>query len=334
MSIRSGEDAGTRTAVGVALRQATRFDRAAVSLPAGLVAAIPVVAVLAGGTLAGDDVAAVTMGAGAMLVGIAWRVGGGVPPLATMVIDAVVMSLSTFAGAASGNVVWLHLVLLAVWASAAGLIVALGRRSAVVGTQAIIAIVVFGRFAQPIPAASGLAGLVLAGGVAQVLFCALFGAPPALRIQRSAIAEGYRRLGALAVDPDSRAVAAAAALDEANRKLTAPTLLGDAAMMTLSALVQEGRRMRLEFAALSLLLAQHARENAAADAALHRVTDRLRERSAEALRCIAAVVEGDATADRLESRGRGTRGGRPRAAGKNRGASEPRLEERVGPARR
>lgn len=294
--------AGTPAAVGVALRKAARFDRSAVSLRAGLVAAIPVAGVLAAGTLAGETVAAVTMGAGAMLVGIAWRASGGMPPLATMATDAAVMGLSTFAGAASGRVAWLHLALLAAWAAAAGLIVSVGRRSAVVGTQAIIAFVVFGRFSQPIPAAAGLAGLVLAGGAVQVLFCAVFGIPPALRVQRSAAAEAYRRLAELARDPDARAGTAAAALDEADRKLSSPTLLGDAAMMTLSALVQEGRRMRLEFAALSLLLAQFGRDHGAAGMALRDATDRVRERAAEALRCIAAVVgDGDVSVDRLRS---------------------------------
>ena len=122
------------SAVALALRRAARFDRSAVSWRSGLVAAIPVVGVLAAGTLAGDTVAAVTMGAGAMLVGIAWRTGGGMPPLATMVADTAAMGLSTFAGSASGRVAWIHLLLLAVWACAAGLIVAVGRRGAVVGT--------------------------------------------------------------------------------------------------------------------------------------------------------------------------------------------------------
>ena len=287
--------------MGVAVRKAARFDRSAVSLRAGLVAAVPVAGLLAAGTLAGDTVAAVTMGAGAMLVGIAWRAGGGMPPLATMATDAAVMGLSTFAGAASGSIAWLHLVLLAAWGAAAGLIVAVGRRSAVVGTQAIIAIVVFGRFSQPIAAAAGLGALVFAGGAVEVLFCAMFGAPPALRVQRSTVAEAYRRLSALALDPQARAVAGAVALDEAERKLASPTLLGDAAMMTLSALVQEGRRMRLEFTALALLLAQHARERADADAALRSAVDRVRAGAAESLRAVAAVVEGDGPVQQLQA---------------------------------
>jgi uncharacterized membrane protein YccC len=296
-----GQDHDEPSAVALAVRQAARFDRSAISLRAGMVAAIPVVGVLAAGTLAGDTVAAVTAGAGAMLVGIAWRSTGGMPPVATMAVDAAFMGLSTFAGSASGRVVWLHLALLVLWSLAGGLIVAIGRRTAAVGTQAIIAFIVFGRFSQPIAGAAELAGLVLAGGAVQVLFSALFGAPPALRVQRTAVAEAYRRLALVASDPDIPTGVAAAAFDEAEQKLALPTLRGDAATMPLSALVEEGRRMRLEFSALSLLLAQYAREHTGADTALHRATARVRLRAADALRCIAAVVEGQGPADRLPS---------------------------------
>ena len=144
---------------------------------------------LAAGTLAGDRVAAVTMGAGALLVGVAWRGGGGRPPLATMVTTTGLMGLSTFAGAVSGNIAWLHYILLSLWGLGAGLIVAVGRRSAVIGLQAIIAIVVFGRFPQPIPQAAGLALLVMIGGATQVrLLGARRGAA-----RRAALPHGCRR---------------------------------------------------------------------------------------------------------------------------------------------
>jgi len=296
------EDGPPPSVLAHVLRQAARFDRSAVSVRAGLVAAIPVAGVLTAGTLAGEPVAAVTAGAGAMLVGIAWRSGGGLPPVATMATDTAVMGLSTFAGSASGSVVWLHLALLVLWSFAAGLIVAVGRRSAVVGTQAIIAFVVFGRFSQPIPGAAELAGLVLAGGLVQVVFSALFGAPPALRIQRRAAAEGYRRLALVASEPRVPTGVAAAALDEAEGKLALPTLRGEEATLPLAALVQEGRRMRLEFAALALLIDQYGRE-LSADPALRRATEGFRAAAAEALRNVAAVIEeeGEAPPGRLAS---------------------------------
>ena len=159
----SDEAPAKPAALTQAVRAAARFDRGAVSIGAGLLAAIPVVALLAGGLAFGDKVAAVTMGAGAMLVGIAWRTTGGRPPLALMATDAVLMALSTFVGCVTGAATWAHLLVLCLWSLLAGLLVALGARGAVLGTQAIIAVVVFGRFSQPAAQALGLAGFVLAG---------------------------------------------------------------------------------------------------------------------------------------------------------------------------
>ena len=154
----------------------------------GLLAAVPVVSVLALGTIAWSSVAGVTMGAGAMLVGIAWRVRGGRPLLAVLATDAVVMSVSTFVGSLTGSRPWLHFGLLCLWTLAGGLLVGLGNRGGVVGNQAIIAFVVFGRFSQPAAASAAVAGLVLAGGLAQVLFLSLVRWPAPLKLQRSATA--------------------------------------------------------------------------------------------------------------------------------------------------
>src|SRR5579859_4140618 len=171
-------------ALSVAVRAAARFDRASISAPAGLLAAIPVVALLGGALLAGNRVAAATMSAGAMLVGIAWRVTGGRPPLALMATDAAVMAASTFLGGVTGSVTWVHLLVLGLWSYAAGLLVSVGPRGGVLGTQAIIAAVVFGRFSQPAPQALGLAGYVLAGGLTQVVFLSLVRWPRPLSVQR------------------------------------------------------------------------------------------------------------------------------------------------------
>jgi uncharacterized membrane protein YccC len=292
--------------MGQAVRQAGRFDRSAVSLRDGLVAAIPVVVLLAGGTAVGDSVAAVTMGAGAMLVGVAWRAGGGRPPLAAMATTTAVMGLSTFAGAASGQYAWLHFAIVGVWSFVAGLLVALGPRGGTVGLQAIIAIIVFGRFPQPLGSAAGLAGLVVAGGAAQVLFCAVVGLSPGLRHQRSALAAAYRRLASLATS-GGVSVPVSVSLDEAQATLSSPALIGDAAIIAFSNLVIEGRRIRLELLGLELLVDQYIRAEQTSDTGLPDAIARLRETTARALHAIADVVEsGDAAAARrLRSTGSG-----------------------------
>jgi uncharacterized membrane protein YccC len=253
-----------------------------------------VIAVLAAGTAISGPVPAVTMGAGAMLVGVAWRTGGGRPPLATMSAVTVLMALSTFVGASTGRVPWLHLALLVVWGYAGGLLVTLGRRPAIVGTQAIIAIVVFGRFAQPIPQAAGLAGLVLLGGAAQVAFALLVRWPPSLRVQRDSLARGLRAVADLAVAPaGASSVPAAIVIDQAQATLAAPALLGDPAIMVLRSLVTEARRVRLELNAIRTLSARRA-IGAVSPEALS-LAD-----ASEALKAIAAMIEQPRRAPELD----------------------------------
>ncbi len=245
-------------AVTSAVRAAAHFDRRGVSVAGGLLAAIPVVIVLGVGIAIGRPVAGVTMGAGAMLVGIAWRVTGGRPPVAVMTIDALVMSVSTFVGCVTGSVTWVHLSVLCLWSLMGGLLVVVGNRGGVVGTQAIIAVVVFGRFSEPVPAAFGLAALVLTGGLAQALLQSLVRWPLPLRSQRNATAAAYRELAKLArASDDASALAPATALDDAQASLESPTLFGDSALMTLRSLVSEAYRLRIQLIALHALLRQH-----------------------------------------------------------------------------
>jgi uncharacterized membrane protein YccC len=247
----------TTVAAGRAVLEATRFDRKLVSFDAGLLAAIPVVAVLTFGIAVGKPVWGVTMGAGAMLVGIAWRVSGGRPPLALMATDAVAMAISTFVGSVTGSVTWLHVLVLCLWGLMAGLLVAVGNRGGAVGTQSIIALVVFGRFSQPAAQALGLATLVLAGGHAQVVFLSVVRWPLPLRNQRSATAAAYRALAALAAASDEvSTLPAAQAIDTAEASLASPTLFGDAALTTLRSLVNEAFRMRVQIMAIHALLRQ------------------------------------------------------------------------------
>ncbi len=255
-------EVGGPTVLGEALRQARAFDRAKFSARAGIVAALPVAAMMALGMALGSPTDAVTLGVGAMLVGIAWRAGDGpaTPPLATMAAATTVLPLCTLAGTLTGRWPWLHLGVLCLICLAAGLATALGRRGVSPGTQAVIAFVVFGRFPEGLANAAGLAGLVLAGGVAQTAFAALVGRPAAWRRQRAAIADAYLKLDQLAGQLDGSAAASARSLEEAADLLAAPALFADPERSALIGLVGEGRRIRLELAALSSALSQARRE--------------------------------------------------------------------------
>ena len=284
----------TTVAVSRAVREAARFDRKLVSFDAGLLAAVPVVAVLTIGIAIGKPVWGVTMGAGAMLVGIAWRVTGGRPPLALMATDAVGMALSTFIGSVTGSVTWLHVAVLCLWGLMAGLLVAVGNRGGVVGTQSIIALVVFGRFSQPADQALGLATLVLTGGLAQVVFLSVARWPLPLRNQRAATASAYRALASLAAASDEAStLPAAEAIDDAEASLASPTLFGDAAVTTLRSLVNEAYRLRVQVMAVHALLRQlraggHA-EATAPDSPVRRALGL----TAAALDTAALAIQGD-----------------------------------------
>ena len=277
--------------MAVAIREAGRFDRRAVSVAGGLLAAIPVVAVLTIGTVAWSAVAGVTMGAGAMLIGIAWRIRGGRPPLAVLTIDAVVMSISTFVGSVTGSHEWLHLGVLTVWALMGGLLVALGNGGGVIGNQAVLAAVVFGRFSQPADAAAALAGLVLAGGLTQVLFQSVVRWPSPLRAQRAAAAAAYRVLAGLAsASWETSLLPASTALDKAQDDLASLTLFGDPALMDLRNLVNEGHRIRVALSAIHALMSRLPSEGGDPP---RDVAERLLAMAATALGLVADTVEGD-----------------------------------------
>jgi hypothetical protein len=210
------------------------------------------------GTIIDQPVAAVTLGVGAMLVGVAWRSGEGptTPPLGTMVAAALMLALSTVVGTVTGRWDWLHLGVLFVFCLIAGLATAIGRRGAVVGTQTLIAFIVFGRFPESVPGGLRLASLVLAGGAAQTLFAALVASPLAWRHQRYTLADAYRQLAALARRITTSGVRSAEDFDAAERALATPALFGDPQLQGLVTLVAEGRRIRLELLVLSAAVAR------------------------------------------------------------------------------
>jgi uncharacterized membrane protein YccC len=164
----------------------------------------------------------------------------------------------------------------------------------VIGTQAVIAVVVFGRFSQPVLPALGLAGLVLAGGSAQVLFVSIVRWPSPLRVQRKATGAAYRALSKLAAaTPETSSLPAAAALDAAESTLASQRLFADAAVLTLRSLIDEGHRTRVQLSAIHGLVRQR---EALADRLLdpsREAVDRALQLAADGLALAARAVEGD-----------------------------------------
>lgn len=291
-----GGAAGRSPAVIRAFREAGNFDRARISTRAGLVAAVPVAAMLALGTAAGSPVAAVSMGVGAMLSGVAWRAGDGplVPPTATMIGAGAALGAAALAGMLSSGVVWLHLLLLVMTCLMAGTAAALGRRGVVVGTQSVVGFIVFGRFPESLAHALALTGLVLAGAGAQSLFAALVAVPLAWRRQRQALAGAYRTLADFAAELTTSSMPPAAALDAAEHSLAAPALFADPDREALADLVGEGRRIRLELVGSAMVLGQLTRSEPQLSELAAEPSAGVLTRVREMLALTVGAIEGDA----------------------------------------
>jgi uncharacterized membrane protein YccC len=302
-----------QAAVVGAIRKATDVNNRRINLRSGAVAAVPVAGMLALGTAVNQPVAAVTMGVGAMLVGISWRAGEGPanPPLAMMSVDALVLALATLVGTLTGRWPWLHLAVLACLCLVAGCATVLGRSGGVVGTHSMIAFIAFGRFPESIGPALSLAGLVALGGASQVVVAALVASPLAWRRQRAALAAayrqlaefaGYRQLAEFAGSPDAHSFGSAAALEAADTSLSAPALFADSHLSTLASVVSEGRRIRLELIVIATMMARVRREQPDTAAAVADELGTALRRLADVLELIAAAFEGQPDAAvRLQS---------------------------------
>jgi uncharacterized membrane protein YccC len=230
---------------------------------AGAITALPVVAVFVFGLSIGNTRAAISMAVGANLVAIVSLVGAPRLSIGLAVSDALVMGLSVFVGSATGPYPWLHSVVLIPWCFAAGMLVAFGKTQGAIGTQAIIAFIVLGRFSGTPIDALGLGALVTVGALVEVVALFVLRLPPSLRYQRGRLAEGFEALAELARrDPDSSTHDVASTVDEAEGALSAPSLFGRTDVRDLRALLDQSRRMRFELMTLNGLRVRISNDDA------------------------------------------------------------------------
>jgi hypothetical protein len=211
-----------------------------------------VVAVFAVGFALGGAHAAVTLAIGANLIAVMSLVGAPRPSIRLAVLDALTMGVSVFAGTVTDPYLWLHTLVLAVWSFGAGLLVSFGKTQAIIGTQAIIAFVVLGRF-SPLPLdALGLGVLVAAGALVEVVALLVLRLPPSLRFQRNRLADAFEALAELTLrHPSLSAIDVAATLDVAERALAAPSMFGRTDVRDLRAALDQAKRIRLELIAMA-----------------------------------------------------------------------------------
>jgi len=256
-----------------ALRSAFVINWRNVSPVAGLITAVPVAAVFAVGLALHSPRAAITMAVGANLVAIVSLVGAPRLPLRLAVVDALGLGVSAFVGTWSESQPWLHAALLVPWCFAAGMAVLFGQTQGVLGSQAIVAFVVFGRLAGPVLADAHLGVMVAFGALVEVGALVVLRLPPSLRYQRATVAEALNLLARYATTPaHSSALGALEGIDTAQRVLSPLSLFGRSDDRDLRAIVDQARRARLDFTTLAGLRSRLA-ESTTSD--LHPITDAL-----------------------------------------------------------
>jgi hypothetical protein len=245
-------NATTSSALTRAVRDAAAFDPSGLAPLAGLRAAVGLVAALAIGLAVGGPSAAVIAASGALTIGIISVTGGVRPPLITMIVTGLAQAASIFVGSATGQVAAVHVGILVLWAFAGGLSVALGQGATTVGLQAIIAFVVYGRFAESPVGALRLAGVALAGSTFQILLTGVVRWPAALRAQRAHLAVVFRELASLSRgDPNTSSLPVAEAADVAQRFVSGSSLLARDDGTAMRGLLDEARRTRLTLVSLA-----------------------------------------------------------------------------------
>ena len=229
-----------------ALARALAFDRAGLAPGAAVRSALGVVVPLVVGAATGHPADGAMAAAGALPVGVAAMTGTlGAAPAGLLIATTVGMSLSTFVGSLCAGHEPAVVATLAVWGFAAGLFAVLGTAATITGVQAVVGLIVFGRYPGGVGTSALHAGAVLVGGLQQTAYAVLLRPIRPLGRERAALAEAYRRLAELAGGgyggPSGEAIATASTL--VRRRGTELPMLRD--------LVDEAGRIRLELQALS-----------------------------------------------------------------------------------
>lgn len=171
-----------------ALRAALAVDRGAFLPLRGLRAAVGVGLALGIGVSIGQPAAGVLAAVGALTAGTVSLTQGARTPLATMAVAGAATALSTAVGSLTAHVLLAAVLALAIWGAVAGLLAGAGPAATVVGVQAVVGLVVLGRFPLTPAGAAAAAGEVLLGSAGQVLLCALLRAPARHLVERRALA--------------------------------------------------------------------------------------------------------------------------------------------------
>jgi uncharacterized membrane protein YccC len=276
-AVQSGSPAPPRTWRRVR-DEALRFDRHGVFLRPSLRMAAGVMAALAIGYAAGSWATGAAAAGGALVVGIPSVAASARPRIGLLASTAMAMALGTFVGSVTSGYAGLHVVAVALFSFAGGLLVAVEPAVTAVGLNAIVGLVVYGRFPGSPETALKSAGLVAAGGLFQVLLVLVFRGRPQVSRELAGLSRGYEAIASYAANLDltRSGLPMAAAIDAAvvDREFSFGAGAGGVSDEACRSLVDEARRIRLEL--LSLASARAAAQGVdAPDAALLASFDQL-----------------------------------------------------------
>jgi uncharacterized membrane protein YccC len=229
------------------------FNRSGLRPVAGIRAGLGVVVPLAVGSAVGHPAEGAQAAAGALPVGVAAMTGAFGPPTALMLATTAGMTMSTFVGSLVAGHPAATVPTLAVWGFAAGLMVALGQAATIVGVQAVVAFIVFGRYPGGVAISAAHAGWVLAGALVQIGCAHLLRTPQRFARERRAVGAAYDALGTLArgVLGGAAGAPAAEAIAQSDALVARRSDDGSGGLDHLRGLVDEAGRIRLELQSLA-----------------------------------------------------------------------------------
>jgi uncharacterized membrane protein YccC len=260
------------------LADVIRFDPRGIRVGGGLRVAVGASIALAIGYANGSWAAGAAAAGGALSVGVTSVVPSPRPRIALLTSTAAAMALGTFIGSSTSAYAGLHVVAVALFSFAGGLLVAVQPAAASVGLNAIVGLVVYGRFPASPERALETAGLVAAGGLFQVLVTVVARGRSHVDRALAGLSRAYTELASYAADLDiaRSGLPIAAAVDSAvvDREFSFGVGVTGTAAQACTSLADEARRMRLEL--LSLASARDAARNSDhPDAALLATFERL-----------------------------------------------------------
>jgi uncharacterized membrane protein YccC len=203
------------------------------------------------GTAVGHPAEGAIAAAGALPAGVAGMGGTAGTRAGVITATALGMAVSTFVGGLAAGHLAPTLAVLAIWGFAAGLTAVLGRDATVVGTQAVMGVVVFGRFPGSVASCGAHAGWVLAGAGLQGLLAFTVRSPQRFATERRLLSAIYRELATLARDPDYSATAVAAQTAAIAVLIDRRAVEDDVEL--LRGLIDDAERIRLELQSLATL---------------------------------------------------------------------------------